>query len=55
MRPINYSVIGGILMVGGLYSVLWGKSRENIECKTAEENIKECNENKNFASTDDHV
>lgn len=24
----NCSTIGGALMVGGLYSVLWGKSRE---------------------------
>ena len=23
-----YSIVGGILLVGGLYSVLWGKSKE---------------------------
>ncbi|KAG6531726.1 hypothetical protein ZIOFF_005546 [Zingiber officinale] len=26
------SVVGGFLMVGGLYSVLWGKSKENMLC-----------------------
>ncbi|XP_078168481.1 WAT1-related protein At5g64700-like [Carex rostrata] len=25
------SVLGGLLMVGGLYSVLWGKQRDNLE------------------------
>jgi hypothetical protein len=24
----HHSIIGGILLVGGLYSVLWGKSKE---------------------------
>lgn len=27
------SVIGGALMVGGLYTVLWGKSREQKDSK----------------------
>ncbi|XP_020583790.1 WAT1-related protein At5g64700-like [Phalaenopsis equestris] len=49
------SVLGGILMVGGLYGVLWGKRRENYEPKPAEENAGVCNENKDFAPTDDHV
>ncbi|KAJ3671405.1 hypothetical protein LUZ60_007484 [Juncus effusus] len=29
------SVLGGILMVGGLYSVLWGKTREQLENKSS--------------------
>jgi hypothetical protein len=33
----NCSVIGGILLCGGLYSVLWGKSRETktVQCNIA--------------------
>ena len=27
--PWVCSILGGILLVGGLYSVLWGKSKEN--------------------------
>jgi hypothetical protein len=38
----NCSIVGGILLCGGLYSLLWGKSREaktvqrNIEASTAD-------------------
>lgn len=31
------SVLGAILIVAGLYSVLWGKYRENLEKKQEEE------------------
>ncbi|XP_020583782.1 WAT1-related protein At5g64700-like isoform X2 [Phalaenopsis equestris] len=44
------SVLGGILMVGGLYSVLWSKSKEG-ECRSSDESTKECDGNKEVAST----
>ncbi|KAM0849223.1 hypothetical protein ACQ4PT_053857 [Festuca glaucescens] len=33
------SILGGILLVGGLYSVLWGKSRENRIAPCGEMNV----------------
>jgi hypothetical protein len=27
---VEGSILGGILLIGGLYSVLWGKSRESM-------------------------
>jgi hypothetical protein len=41
------SIIGAILIVIGLYSVLWGKNKENkeIEAETITEEIKCCREN----------
>ncbi|KAJ4749967.1 WAT1-related protein [Rhynchospora pubera] len=38
------SVLGGLLMVGGLYSVLWGKQREIIEEKQSTEKEIKCQE-----------
>ncbi|KAJ3702031.1 hypothetical protein LUZ61_005736 [Rhynchospora tenuis] len=38
------SVLGGLLMVGGLYSVLWGKQRENVEKKLSTEEEIKCEE-----------
>ncbi|CAL9189573.1 unnamed protein product [Musa hybrid cultivar] len=34
------SIIGGILMVGGLYCVLWGKSKESMTCEVSIEDGK---------------
>lgn len=51
-----FSVLGGILLVGGLYSVLWGKSREQKmnelgSSLTAEvHHVKECSELKEAAA-----
>ncbi|KAA8546969.1 hypothetical protein F0562_003398 [Nyssa sinensis] len=48
------SVLGGILLVGGLYSVLWGKSKEHKMddgiCLTVEAQ-KECSESKEATTT----
>lgn len=49
------SVLGGILMVGGLYSVLWGKNREDEECKSTMKSTIECVEDKEVSSGEDHV
>ncbi|KAL0909780.1 hypothetical protein M5K25_020677 [Dendrobium thyrsiflorum] len=49
------SVLGGILMVGGLYSVLWGKSKEENKCKSSKESTKECEEDKEVTPTDYQV
>ncbi|KAH0453537.1 hypothetical protein IEQ34_017861 [Dendrobium chrysotoxum] len=50
------SIFGGILMVGGLYSVLWGKSREEIESsKSIEESTRDCTVDKDLESANDHV
>ncbi|KAJ4797108.1 WAT1-related protein [Rhynchospora pubera] len=38
------SVLGGLLMVGGLYSVLWGKQRDIIEEKQSTEKEIKCQE-----------
>jgi len=32
-------VIGSILVVIGLYSVLWGKHKEQVECKVSPDDI----------------
>ncbi|KAK8959224.1 WAT1-related protein [Platanthera guangdongensis] len=48
-------VLGGILMVGGLYSVLWGKNREDIECKSTMKNTSECIEDKDVTSGHDRA
>lgn len=50
-----FSVLGGILLVGGLYSVLWGKGREQKmnerSSLTAEvDHTKECSELKEAAA-----
>lgn len=34
------SVLGGVLMIGGLYSVLWGKGKEDVVCKSMNEDVK---------------
>lgn len=36
----DFSIIGGILMVGGLYCVLWGKSKESMTCEVSIEDGK---------------
>jgi len=41
------SIVGGILLVGGLYSVLWGKSKEA--------NIDPCREVNRISDPQDHV
>ncbi|KAJ4820901.1 WAT1-related protein [Rhynchospora pubera] len=38
------SVLGGLLMIGSLYSVLWGKQRENVEKKVNTEEEIKCQE-----------
>ncbi|WOL11191.1 WAT1-related protein [Canna indica] len=40
------SVIGGVLMVGGLYGVLWGKIRENMHCDVSIEDGEACMQEK---------
>uniref|UniRef100_A0ACD5WGS3 Uncharacterized protein n=1 Tax=Avena sativa TaxID=4498 RepID=A0ACD5WGS3_AVESA len=35
------SILGGVLLVGGLYSVLWGKSKENRITPCGEMNVKD--------------
>ncbi|XP_059641318.1 WAT1-related protein At5g64700-like [Cornus florida] len=50
------SVLGGILLVGGLYSVLWGKNKEQKMdddgiCLTGDEAEKECAESKGSMET----
>lgn len=37
----NCSVIGAVLMVGGLYNVLWGKSKEQKASKQQKQEIQE--------------
>lgn len=44
------SVLGGIMMVGGLYSVLWGQSKESTKCEPTIEDGKECYEEREIAS-----
>lgn len=41
------SIVGGILLVAGLYSVLWGKSKET--------NIDPCREVTKISDPQDHV
>ncbi|THU53892.1 hypothetical protein C4D60_Mb10t19170 [Musa balbisiana] len=36
------SVLGGLLMVGGLYSFLWGKSKETMPCEVSIEDGNTC-------------
>jgi hypothetical protein len=58
MIPFYFSVLGGLLMVGGLYSVLWGKQRDNSETKpsTKEEiNCQELPVSKNCTTNQDHA
>lgn len=41
---LNDSILGGILLVGGLYSVLWAKGKETVDepaCKCSEVNTME--------------
>lgn len=37
------SILGGFLLVGGLYFVLWGKSKEQKISEGLKEGTKECN------------
>lgn len=49
-----FSVLGGIFLVGGLYSVLWGKSKEQNEGKlTVEEGENKERGNTDFVSEDE--
>lgn len=43
-----FSVIGGVLIVGGLYMVLWGKSKETIK----ETNLGSSNNTQDFEATE---
>jgi len=38
------------MMVGGLYGVLWGKSKESAKCEPTIEDGKECYEEREVAS-----
>ncbi|KAK1299687.1 hypothetical protein QJS10_CPB13g01400 [Acorus calamus] len=39
-------VLAGVLMAGGLYSVLWGKNRDQGDCKSMSQDTEECVEEK---------
>ncbi|KAG1369801.1 WAT1-related protein [Cocos nucifera] len=44
------SGLGGVLMVGGLYSVLWGKGKEDVVCESMNEDIKNSMEERGATS-----
>ncbi|XP_038989181.1 WAT1-related protein At5g64700-like [Phoenix dactylifera] len=44
------SVLGGVLMVGGLYSVLWGKGKEDVVRESINEDVKNSVEERGAAS-----
>lgn len=44
------SVLGGILMAGGLYSVLWGKKKEAVKCEPTIEDGKQLHDETNIST-----
>lgn len=50
---IDFSILGGLLMVGGLYGVLWGKNKERALCQVSIEEGKPAHagEGRNMAWT----
>ncbi|KAK1275599.1 WAT1-related protein [Acorus gramineus] len=45
------SALGGALMIGGLYSVLWGKNKEQKDLRLLVQDTKECLEEKEIKDT----
>ena len=43
---LDFSILGGLLMVGGLYSFLWGKSKETMPCEVSIEDGNTCMQEK---------
>ncbi|XP_028759141.1 WAT1-related protein At5g07050-like [Neltuma alba] len=52
---IYLEVIGAVLIVVGLYSVLWGKYKEKEEAETISEAIKGCSENGRMAQVKEDI